>query len=283
MIARLGRRQMKKMKKTALLVLFSAMGLALVAANPVLAKTAGTDSDATTTEDVDVRIGVPEIVSPESNATTTADLEELEVNWSDVTGASGYELEYFIDNAYATSTAVVATTNSETTIDNPADGMYYLRVRAKDASGHVSQWSNGKNDPYVVYVGVKLPEIPVVLQNKAQCMTTGWGTAGGNIFHNQGECVAYYNQQIRSHIENLLRIIKDKMTEMVTAVQEKIKERNQQATQNNGQEKKLQNTENTQTANGSDKEDKTNNAGGNGNGNKDADTTGSDAGKKGNE
>jgi hypothetical protein len=268
------------MKKTALFVLCFALGMTLATTTPVVAVETDTE-----TEQTDTRLATPEITAPDENATTTVGVD-IVVKWDKVDNADKYEFEYFVDNSYATSTKDIEDIEeTQYTIKNPAEGVYYLRVRAVDDSGNYSKWSNSKGNPYRVIVGSALLPIGEVIAEKTACMVNdGWK---GFNFKNQGLCVAYYNQQIRGHIENILRIMQQKYVELVTEVQKQVKERNAKALQNSQNQKKQAITCTTdancdqgwtcdkgkckadaETDDTESNTDKTNNAGGNGNGNK---------------
>ncbi len=84
----------------------------------------------------------PTLISPENGATTTDNTPTFD--WSDVSGASNYELE--VDNSSSFFSPVInqnsLTSSSYTATSSLSDDTCYWRVRAKDNQGNWGGWSD---------------------------------------------------------------------------------------------------------------------------------------------
>jgi hypothetical protein len=136
---------------------------------------------------------VPEILSPANGSSvTTADL--VKIDWTDSVGGTyppfEYQYQAFSDSGYTNSVYLSSwLTNSEIPTPGTPVGDYYLRVRAKDANGSETAWSNGFGSEYKITViaNPTATPTPIPLTNKEQCKNGGWAAF---LFKNQGECVS---------------------------------------------------------------------------------------------
>ncbi|NIP35779.1 MAG: hypothetical protein GWN18_12500, partial [Thermoplasmata archaeon] len=134
----------------------------------VRASNAGGDGPWSSTEWVDVldrpfRMFLPLLQGPSTVALEAPTLEPIDnadaerdylVDWSDVTGATSYELEEAEDAEFSSPTVVYSGTDSEYAVTAHEGGLWYYRVRASDDMGD-GAWSNTES------VGV-IPEPPVL-------------------------------------------------------------------------------------------------------------------------
>lgn len=168
-------------------------------------------------------VTVPQITSPVNNASTTSAAVTL-IDWTDATGTAPitYQLQYSNNNSFSPATTTDVSV-SQLAVSNWANGVYYLRVRAKDGNTNYSAWS----DTVRVAVGITSgttddnDSIANVLAKKAACMKSNWATGNQGqtgVFKNQGQCVAYYNQKILGHVENLIKMIKNLQTQLQVEV-----------------------------------------------------------------
>ena len=112
--------------------------------------------------------------------------------WSTVSDASFYEYSYWNDivgNPYkaAEASRYIATPVNGTSLSgvfNQGEGVHHVAVRAVDAAGNRSAWSN----TYTVTYDVP----PVVLGSKEACKKDGWKLSELPVFKNQGDCVSYF-------------------------------------------------------------------------------------------
>ena len=116
----------------------------------VRARSAGGYSPWSQIESVAVLAEAP-VLFPISNP--DGDGEYL-VDWSDVTGATSYQLEEAQDLEFTSSTVIYDGAGGEFLVSGRTTGLWYYRVRASDAGGY-SPWSN------VESVGV-IPDAPVL-------------------------------------------------------------------------------------------------------------------------
>lgn len=174
--------------------------------------------------------GICEFTVPQNNATTTVDTV-MAFEWDAATSGDAeieeYQIQYFKNKAYmGTADYDISTTETKKEISFAVPGVYYLRVRAKDAAENYGQWSNGAGDLFKITVnetddsGTILP-IKDVLKKRAECMKGAWS----GLFKNQGQCVAHYNQQIMAHIQNLIQTMTQKMQEL----RNRVKKQNEEA------------------------------------------------------
>jgi Ca2+-binding RTX toxin-like protein len=119
-------------------------------------------------------ISVPKIHTPAHGSTVTQSAL-VKVDWTDAVGANPpfeYQYEAYSDAGYTTliySTAPGWLSSSEILTPGTPPGEYYLRVRAKNAAGDISNWSNGTSNPYhITVVANPINAFPV----PAQCDQT---------------------------------------------------------------------------------------------------------------
>jgi hypothetical protein len=138
-------------------------------------------------------LAAPQITSPANNATLTS-AQAIKIDWTDVTGATGYEYQAFSDAGYTSPVYTSGTlASSEIPTPNTPEGTYYVRVRAVDATGVTSAWSNGAASPYKITVSNTVVQPPVLTypSSKDACKKDGYKTFTGVTFKNQGDCVSY--------------------------------------------------------------------------------------------
>jgi len=105
---------------------------------------------------------VPVITWPANNADITA-VALTHIDWTDSTGTFTpleYQYQAYGDAGY---TAQIYSSGwlsaSEIPTPNTPEGVYYVRVRAQDSMGYLSDWSNGVAEPYKITV--ILPSIEI--------------------------------------------------------------------------------------------------------------------------
>jgi len=109
---------------------------------------------------------VPSILSPSNGATLTS-AAFTQIDWTDAAGTftpMTYQYEVYSDTAYTNLLYQSGwLTDSSIPTAGSADGVYYVRVRAQDSLGDLSNWSNGAVSPYVITVSeAVLPGLPTV-------------------------------------------------------------------------------------------------------------------------
>lgn len=136
---------------------------------------------------------VPAITSPANGATVTVSALTM-IDWTDSTGTftpMGYYYEAYSDSGY-TGLVYASGLLSASEIATPGTppGDYYVRVRAMDTEGNLSDWSNGASNVYKITV---IADTVVVgpPTSAAQCKNGGWMTFNNPTFKNQGDCVSY--------------------------------------------------------------------------------------------
>ncbi len=102
----------------------------------------------------------PVILAPPNTAFYPTSASE--VDWTDSDGtfpSFEYQFEAYGDTAYSNlvwdSSGWI--TNSEISTLGIPDGMYYIRVRARDSEGNESYWSNGVSNTYVIVLDTNPP------------------------------------------------------------------------------------------------------------------------------
>ncbi len=143
---------------------------------------------------------VPTITTPTNGASVTS-AALVNVDWSDsVAGTfpvTEYQYEVFSDTNY---TSLVYGSGWLTASEIPTPGTpvgeYYLRVRARDDHGNMTDWSNGMLSPYHVSViaDVVLVGPPT---NKDQCKNNGWMTFNNPPFASKKACEKYVKDHKR--------------------------------------------------------------------------------------
>jgi len=104
---------------------------------------------------------VPVIILPLNSAVLKT--ENLpKIDWNDSTDASGlilYQYQAFSDEGYTVNKHGPTDwfAESEILTAGTPEGIYYVRVRAKDALGNISQWSNGAGNPYRITIDNTTP------------------------------------------------------------------------------------------------------------------------------
>lgn len=150
-------------------------------------------------------VPTPQHISPANNSTLTT-ATWLKADWTDVTNpVGGITYIYQSSNSSLTNpdgsfvtpayTSGVLGTSEISTIGTPA-GIYYWHVKAKDANGNVSTWSNAWK--------VTIDNTPVVTgpTDKNQCKNGGWRNFSNPSFKNQGRCVSSVENQKDKHDRN---------------------------------------------------------------------------------
>ena len=139
-----------------------------------------------------------------ANNTTITSVAFTHVSWTAVTGTYTpitYQYRSFQDDDYLSPifTSDWLTTTQISTVGT-AEGTYYIQVRAKDAQGNMTGWSNDAEHPYKIIVSnVEPPTIPTTPENKDQCKKGGWKNFVDPSFKNQGQCVSYTNGRTNNH------------------------------------------------------------------------------------
>ncbi len=137
---------------------------------------------------------VPVITTPVNNAiVTTSALTKID--WTDSTGGTNPPFEYlyeaFNDAAYTTSIYTSAWLGvSEIPTPGTGPGDYYVRVKARNALGSETDWSNGALSPYKITV-IADPLLVGPPTDKNQCKRNGWRVFNNPTFRNQGQCEKY--------------------------------------------------------------------------------------------
>jgi hypothetical protein len=146
-------------------------------------------------------VSTPAITSPANNSEVTS-AQLTNIDWTDSTATYGpvtYQYRAYSDANY--SSLVYDSGNTLTTSQIPTpntpDGVYYVQVRAFDAYGNSSEWSNDANNPYKITVRELVSPA-----NADQCKNEGWmnvtDTNGGS-FKNQGDCVSWVQHNVNGH------------------------------------------------------------------------------------
>lgn len=146
---------------------------------------------------------VPQITWPANNTTITS-AAFTHVSWTAATGTFTpitYQYQSFQNNLYVTPTYTSGwLTATEISTSGTPEGTYYVQVRAKDALGNISAWSNNAEHPYKIIVSnVAPPTTPTTPTSKDQCKNGGWKTFTNPSFKNQGQCVSYMNGRANNH------------------------------------------------------------------------------------
>ncbi len=159
----------------------------------------------TTTYDFDpyVAPSVPTITVPANGAHVTS-AALVKVDWSNSTGTNPpfeYQYEAYGDSGY--SSLIYSSgwlSSSEIPTPGTPVGDYWIRVRAKDATGTMSTWSNDTGNPYHFTVDPLIGPPTLV----SQCKNNGWQTFNNPSFKDQGTCVSY----VRAHSHSVLGNVK---------------------------------------------------------------------------
>lgn len=142
---------------------------------------------------------VPTITVPANGAHVTS-AALVKVDWTDSTGTDSpfeYQYEAYGDSGYSSSIYQSGwLTNSEIPTSGTPVGDYWIRVRAKDAMGTTSAWSNDPVHPYHFTVDPLIGPPTLV----SQCKNNGWQAFNNPSFDTQGGCVSY----VRAHSHSIL-------------------------------------------------------------------------------
>jgi hypothetical protein len=143
----------------------------------------------------------PMITSPANGATVTS-AALVKVDWTNATGGTApyqYQYQAFSNAAYTNSVYASGWLNaSEIPTPGTPEGTYYLRVRAKDDDGTMSNWSNGAGNVYKIIVDNDSSNNADHPQTKNDCKKGGWMNYGNPSFKNQGQCEKY----VKNHQNN---------------------------------------------------------------------------------
>ncbi len=137
---------------------------------------------------------VPVITTPVNNAiVTTSALTKID--WTDSTGGTNPPFEYlyeaFNDVSYTTSIYTSAWLGvSEIPTPGTGPGDYYVRVKARNALGSETDWSNGALNPYKITV-IADPVLVGPPTDKNQCKRNGWRVFNNPTFSSQRQCEKY--------------------------------------------------------------------------------------------
>lgn len=120
-------------------------------------------------------ITTPVITTPANNSTVTVS-NMVKVDWDASTGSNPpfqYQYQAFSDPGYTNSIYQSGwLTASEIPTPGTPPGVYYLTVKAKDANGTETAWSNGSGNPYKVTVIADVTPTPTPINAflvPAQC------------------------------------------------------------------------------------------------------------------
>ena len=138
----------------------------------------------TTAPDAPVAIGA---TSPVVSCGGTTDVFNVTLGWTipdDDVGVIGYDYNVLTPNGTNWTTTVGS--NSYSGAFNDGEGAYLYRVRAFDAAGNYSEWSN------TCAVSYDNPATDETLSSKEECKDSGWMVSDAPKFRNQGDCVSYF-------------------------------------------------------------------------------------------
>lgn len=140
-------------------------------------------------------VSTPTITSPANGSVLTTS-QLTKIDWTDSTATGNGPVKYqyqAFSNATYTGTPLYDSGANLTTSEIPTtgtpEGIYYVRVRAVDADGNNSTWSNGPANPYKITV----KNSPTTF---SQCLGTGYQVFSNPAFPNQTSCVLYVARQI---------------------------------------------------------------------------------------
>ncbi len=160
-------------------------------------------SGTTTTYDFEA-LAAPTITSPANNSTVTSSAL-TKIYWTNVTGAAAYEYRAFSDSLYTAQVYDSAPNGPLTASEIPTagtpEGTYYVQVRAKDAAGNYSVWSNDAANPYKIIVNNTVAK--TTPKYRDDCKNQGYKNyvdGNGNKFKNQGACVSYVSKPKVAHL-----------------------------------------------------------------------------------
>lgn len=149
------------------------------------------DANCTSTAEINIT-AMPTHLLPANNS--TVNVHNFMFTWTTVTDPSS-PVTYDWEGSYSSATtgaggaftgprSATHTGLTSPEVNSPAtpDNVYYWHVRAVDAAGNKSAWT----DPWKVTVDTSLPPA-----NKDQCKNNGWKRFTNPKFKNQGDCVSY--------------------------------------------------------------------------------------------
>jgi len=143
-------------------------------------------------------VSVPAITSPANNSAVTS-AQLTKIDWTDSTATYGpvtYQYRAYSDPTYSTLVYDSGNTLTASEIPTPGtpDGTYYVQVRAFDAYGISSAWSNDASNPYKITVRELVSPA-----NADQCKNNGWKTFNNPTFKNQGDCVSWVQHNVNGN------------------------------------------------------------------------------------
>jgi len=160
------------------------------------------DNLTTSSSSTTATVSKPSITFPSNNASLTS-AQLTHVDWTDSTSSAGpdgspivYQYQAYSDANYTNLIydSGPTLTTSQIATPNTPNGVYYLRVRAIDALGNQSSWSNDSNHPYKITVR-DLVAPPTTF---AQCANDGWKSFNNPSFRNRGQCMDYVRHHSHS-------------------------------------------------------------------------------------
>lgn len=134
-------------------------------------------------------VNAPSITSPANNSTlTSSQLNKIDFTDSTTTGNGPIKYQYraYSDAAYTTLVydSGPTLTSSEILTPGTPEGTYYVQVRAVDADGITSAWSNDATTPFKITVR----NSPTTVQ---QCLNGGFSNFANPTFSNLGQCISF--------------------------------------------------------------------------------------------
>lgn len=115
------------------------------------------------------------------------------IDWTDVDDPSSpvtYQYQAFSDEDYTINRWGPSSWLSVSEIPTPGtpEGVYYVRVRAKDAASNISDWSNGEDSPHKITVDNTPPTLPGQMGWTTENPPEGEDYVGGSDFDNYKTC-----------------------------------------------------------------------------------------------
>lgn len=134
----------------------------------------------------------PIIISPINNSYLRTE-NLTKIDWTDSEDTSlpvTYQYQAFSDENYTLNRWGPSDWLSVSEIPTPGtpEGNYYVRARAKDAAGNISDWSNGVNNFHKIVVDNTPPSIPGQIGWTTENPPEGEDYEGGSDFENYKSC-----------------------------------------------------------------------------------------------